>query len=169
MSRQYLAFKWYLGDVGLLLWSLCHSLLWSLLGIMYKGNEHPQHIYKSIHCSLQFTAPWCQVSCLGSRFLADFQATSGNQVVTLRCRLATIVLDWHFMDAGCITRQWTPQAWLEGPLYFYSPMLADLIFCRLSGNVWPSSGGMPSCRCYNSGWLALYGCITVWWTLSAWL
>jgi len=43
------------------------------------------------------------------------------------------------------------------------------IFCQLSANVWPSSLGTAACRCCNSTCLALYGCITMWWTLPAWL
>ena len=41
------------------------------------------------------------------------------------------------------------------------------IFCQLSGNVWPSSGDVTACRCCNSRWLTLYGCIRRWVTLSA--
>ena len=39
----------------------------------------------------------------------------------------------------------------------------------ISGNVWPSSGGIAACRLLNSGCLAMYRCITSWWTLPAWL
>jgi len=47
---------------------------------------------------------------------------------------------------------------------FYQHLLAGFmpqisIFCRLSGNIWPSSGGIASCRCFNSCCLALYVCI----------
>ena len=34
------------------------------------------------------------------------------------------------------------------------------IFCWLSGNVWPSSGGIPSCRMFNNRCLALVRYIT---------
>ena len=34
-------------------------------------------------------------------------------------------------------------------------------------NAGRASGGMPSCRCYNSGCLALVRCITRPWTLPA--
>ena len=95
---------------------------------------------------------------------ADCQAMFGQQVGV-----------WHHVGAAIVV-VWVYNKLMNTPSMIVSPSIILLqphvgrfhasdqekisIFCRLSDNVWPTSGGMASCRCCNSGCLALYGCVT---------
>ena len=82
-------------------------------------------------------------------------------------------------NSGClplyeyIRGQWTLTACVTAPpSYFYSPMLAGFSpqiwwKSKNQANVWPSSGGMTSPKCFYSGCLPLYEYIRGQWTLTA--
>ena len=80
-SRQCLAIKWHLRDVGLL-----QQCLFGIVYVHNKVDEHIQHISKALHHT--FTATWGQISCLRFRFLPTF-----------RQRLA---IKWHLRDVGLL-------------------------------------------------------------------
>jgi len=105
------------------------------------------------------------VSCLRSWFSAGSQAVFGLQVGICNHVGSTIVVVWHCIhvlqgDEHCqhisksIHHSFTAMCWRVSCLrsWFF------VIFCRLSGGVWPSSGGMVSCRFYKS---VVWHCIHV--------
>ena len=55
---------------------------------------------------------------------------------------------------------WLYIGWMLVGRFHASDKEKITISCRLSGNVWPSSGGIAACRLLNSGCLAMYRCIT---------
>jgi len=78
---------------------------------------------------------------------------------------ATIMVVWHCICVGQGPTQHLCKAlhhtFMATRLSFSSLRWVKVSFShRLSENLVTSSGGMPSCGCYNSGCLALYMCIT---------
>ena len=140
------------------------EVVWHCIGI-YQSDEHSKHDCRSLQHT--FTAPCWQVSCLRSRFFANSQVTFGHQVAPQRWRLATIVLVWQCIGVyqsdehsqhDCKSLHHT---FMARRLRFSSLRWVKVSFShRLLENLATSSGGMPSCGCYNSGCLALYMCIT---------
>ena len=137
------AIKWYLRDVDL--------LLFCLFGIVWVSNRMmntpsmivgPSIILLQPHVGRFLASDWAKI-----QISADFQAMFGHQVIRQRCRLATIMLVWHCLHVsqGDEHSQHDCRAFhhtFTAPCRQVSCLRLgkNSDSCRLSGNVWPSSG-----------------------------
>ena len=138
-------------------------LVWHCMDVL-QCDEHSEHDCRALHHT--FTAP-CWQAGKNRDFLPALRQVwpSSGGIAACRCYNSTCLALY-----GCITVHEHSQHDCRALHHtFTAPCRQDS--CLRSGKnpdflptlrqVWPSSGGMPSCRCYNSRCLALYGCITI--------